>query len=63
MKFLCECNSFNCPLSIDIDLDEMTKIKSESDQIIIVDGCMSSPVVGDVKLEERLGYSIWKVED
>lgn len=59
IPFTCECNSDGCLLVFNITEDEATAI-SESGLVFIVDGCKTPPMPGDVKREQRQGYSLWE---
>lgn len=56
---LCECDSFNCGLKVDLPTDIALQFH-QNDQIVIVDGCENGPSDGDTLVEKRKGYSVYK---
>jgi len=60
MILMCECDSFRCPKTIDVPLDEAKKAKMGDTRIIIVDGCPVGPESTDVLVSKETGYTIYK---
>lgn len=61
IPFTCECASSSCLLSFDLTEDEATTILA-SGLVFVVDGCKTPPVEGDIKKEQRQGYSLWEAK-
>lgn len=58
MKFICECNGVRCGKTVEIDGDEYYKAVVGIKHFIVVDGCSSKPLEGDMIIERRAGYTI-----
>ena len=55
---LCECDSFNCKLKVDLPLEEATEIQ-RSGLVLIVKDCQVGPNPTDELKEERNSYSLY----
>ena len=58
---VCECNSMSCKLMVKIPLDVGERIKREN-LILVVNGCVTPAMDGDILVEEREGYSLYREE-
>jgi len=58
----CMCDSFGCSLVVDISADEYDQIINATgpEFVIIVNGCAHGPSTGDVLVEERQTYRIYR---
>lgn len=56
---LCECDSLNCGLKVDLLTDVALQLH-QNGQVVIVDGCKNGPSKGDELVEKRQGYSVYK---
>ncbi len=60
MNFACECDSLTCKKTIRLSVEEMDKLKTSIDCVIIVEGCEHGPEPTDTLVEEKTGYSVYK---
>jgi hypothetical protein len=58
MLILCECNSANCRLKIEIPAEEYSL--KENHEIIIVNNCKIGPEPTDILIKEKNGYKIYR---
>ena len=59
MDIFCECNSANCGITADIELEVYQKAVADG-VYVIVDGCRTGPEPEDILVEKREGYSLYK---
>lgn len=57
--WLCECESLQCVSRVEIELELAEKLQ-QNNEVVIVDGCEIGPSKGDVLVEIRKGYSVYK---
>ncbi len=60
VNWICECNSWDCPLRIDLPLDVAMDLGGRDDIVAIVDGCQHGPDPTDELIEKREGYSLYR---
>lgn len=60
MQVLCECDSFNCNLAIEISVADMQEIKSDPSKLIISGICPTGPEPTDELVEDRGTYKIYR---
>ena len=63
INFACECNGITCKKTIRLSVEEMEKLKTSMDCVIIIEGCEHGPEPTDVLVEEKTGYSIFRSEE
>lgn len=57
--WLCECDSFDCGLSVDLPVDEGLKLSCRG-QIIIIDGCQEGSPSGYELVDQWGGYGVYE---
>ena len=58
-SFICECNSLECTMQVEVPLDEATRIM-RSGAVLIVAGCSHGPDSGDELLEHQTDFSLYR---
>jgi hypothetical protein len=59
MLRLCECNSVDCGLAVDLSFEEAMGVEA-SGLIFIAKGCKKGQEETDVLIEERENYSLYR---
>jgi len=59
IHMLCECDSSDCNLKVEISVKEAHEIIKRNNLILIVDGCQIGPEPTDELKEKRKGYALY----
>ncbi len=60
IPILCECDGFDCKLSIKISFEEGLEAKRNENNVIIINGCQTGPNPTDVLISKEKGYTIYR---